>query len=81
MQSTKKKIDGNRYEPKVALENNVYPKMYYNHEPKSVAVDETPTKNKTPELQIVGWMLIEDQQLMKFNLRTDGEPEMMKINA
>ncbi len=44
-------------------------------------MDETPTKIKTQELQTVGWMLIKDQQLMKFNLGTDGEPQMVKINA
>jgi hypothetical protein len=26
-------------------------------------------------------MLIEDQQLMKFNLGTDVEPQLVKINA
>jgi glutaredoxin 2 len=29
IQSTKKKIVSNRYEPKVALEDKVYPKTYY----------------------------------------------------
>jgi hypothetical protein len=37
-------------------------------------MDETPTKIRTHELQIVGWTLIEDQQLMKFNLGTDAKP-------
>jgi hypothetical protein len=36
-------------------------------------VDETPIKNKAHELQIVGWTLMEDQQLMKLNLRTDAK--------
>jgi hypothetical protein len=44
-------------------------------------VDETPTKIKAQELQIVGWTLIENQQLMKLNLGTDAEPHMVKINA
>jgi hypothetical protein len=37
-------------------------------------MDETPKKIKTQELQITGWMLIKDQQLMKLNLRIDAEP-------
>jgi hypothetical protein len=35
-------------------------------------MDEIPTKIKAHESQIVGWMLIEDQQLMKLNLRTNA---------
>ncbi len=42
--SIEKKIPGNKYEPKVALEDKVYPKTYYRHQPRSVVVDETPTK-------------------------------------
>ncbi len=41
VQNTKKKIDGNK------LEDKVYLKTYYNHQPRSVVVDETPTKIKT----------------------------------
>jgi hypothetical protein len=44
VQITKQKTIGNRYEPKVALEDKVYLEMYYNHQPRSVAMDETPTK-------------------------------------
>jgi hypothetical protein len=44
-------------------------------------VDEIPTKNKTHGLQIVGWTLIEYQQLMKFNLGINAKPHTMKINA
>ncbi len=51
----------------------MYPKMYYNHQPRSVEVDETPTKIKPHELQIRGWTLTKDQQLMKFNLGTNVE--------
>jgi hypothetical protein len=47
--------------------------MYYNHQPRSVEVDETPTKIKPHELQIRGWTLTKDQQLMKFNLGTNVE--------
>ncbi len=61
VQSTKKKILGNRYGPKVALKDKVYPKTYYRHQLRSVTVDETPTKIKARELQIAEWMLIEDQ--------------------
>jgi hypothetical protein len=42
--------------------------MYYNHWVGSVAMDKTPAKIKTQELQIIGWTLTKDQQLMKFNL-------------
>jgi hypothetical protein len=41
---TKKKIPDNRYEPEVASEDKVYPKMYYKHQPWNVVVDETPRK-------------------------------------
>ncbi len=45
-----KKITGNKYEPKVALEDKVYPKMYYNHQPRSVVVEENVAKIKAQEL-------------------------------
>jgi len=48
--NTKKKILGNKYEPKVALEDKVYLKTYYRHQPGSVIVDETQTKIKAHEL-------------------------------
>ncbi len=54
---------------------------YYRHQLGSVAVDETPTKIKAREFQIIRWMLIENQQLVKPNLRIDAEPQMVKINA
>jgi hypothetical protein len=44
-------------------------------------MDETPTKIKTPKLQIARWMPIEYQQMMKLNLGTNVEPHMVKINA
>ncbi len=44
-------------------------------------MDETLTNIKAHELQIVGWTLIEDQQLVKFNLKTYVEPQMVNINA
>jgi hypothetical protein len=68
--STKKKIHGKRYEPKVAIEDKVYLKTYYIHQQRSVIMDETLTKIKAHGLQIVGWMLTKYQQLMKFNLGT-----------
>jgi hypothetical protein len=55
--------------------------MYYRHQPGSVTKDETPAKIKAQELQIVGWMLIENQQLMKLNLGINVEPQMVKTNA
>ncbi len=44
-------------------------------------MDEIPTNIKAHGLQIVGWMLIKDQQWMKFNLGTNVEPHTVKINA
>jgi hypothetical protein len=38
-------------------------------------MDETLAKIKVQGLQIVGWMLIEDQQLMKLNLVTYAKDE------
>jgi hypothetical protein len=52
----------------------VYPKTYYKHQLRNVAMDETPTKIKTQELQITKWILIEDQYLMKPNLGIDAKP-------
>jgi thiamine biosynthesis lipoprotein ApbE len=79
VQSTKK--IGNKYEPKVALEDKVYPNMYYNHQPRNVAVDETLAKIKAQELQIAKWTLTEDSQLMRLNQRTNAKPQLVKINA
>ncbi len=59
----------------------MYLKMYYNHQPRSVVVDETLAKIKAQELQIPGLMLTKDQQLVKLNLGTNVEPHMVKINA
>ncbi len=47
---TKQKIINNIYEPKVALEDKVYPKMYYSHQLGNVVMDETPTKIKVLKL-------------------------------
>ncbi len=44
-------------------------------------MDETLTKFKAQELQIVRWTLTEYQQLMKLNLGIDTKPQMVKINA
>ncbi len=38
----------------------MYLKTYYNHQLGSVAIDETLTKIKAQELQIVEWMLTKD---------------------
>ncbi len=75
------KTIGNIYEPKIVLEDKVYLKMYYNHQLRSVVVDETPTKIKAQKLLIVGWTLTKDQQLMKLNLGIDAKPQLVKINA
>jgi hypothetical protein len=74
VQNTKKKIPNNRYEAKLALEDKVYPKMYYIHQLGNVIVDETPVNIKAQGLQITRWTLTKDQQLMKLNLESDVEP-------
>ncbi len=79
--NTKKNVFGNKYVPKVVMEDKVYPETYYKHKPRSVLVDETLTNIKAQGLQIVGWLLTEDQQLMKLNLGTNAEPQMVKINV
>jgi hypothetical protein len=48
--STKKKIDGNRYEPKVDLEDKLYSETYYSQQPRSVTMNETLAKIKAHEL-------------------------------
>ncbi len=50
VQNTKKKILGNIYEPKVALEDKVYRETYYKHQLGSVVVDETPSNIKAQGL-------------------------------
>jgi hypothetical protein len=59
----------------------VYFETYYSHQLGSVAIDKNPTKIKAQELHMIGWTLIKTQRLMKFNLRTDAKPQMVKINA
>jgi hypothetical protein len=44
-------------------------------------VDETPRNIKAQGLQIIGWTLTKDQQLMKLNLGTNAKSQMVKINA
>jgi len=44
-------------------------------------MDETPTKIQIQNLQIIGWTLIEEQQLVKLNLGTKANPQYIKINA
>ncbi len=81
VQGTKKKILGKRYEPEVTLEDKVYPEMYNKHQPGTIVVDETLTNIKAQGLQITRWTLTKDQQQMKPNLRTNAEPQMVKIKA
>jgi hypothetical protein len=47
IQSTKKKIHGNRYEPKVTVEDKVYLETYYKPIPRSVGVDDNSSKNQS----------------------------------
>jgi hypothetical protein len=44
VQITKQKTTNNRYEPKVALEDKVYLETHYNHQPRSVTMDEIQQK-------------------------------------
>ncbi len=81
VQIVEQKTINNIYELEVALEDKVYPETYYNHQPNNVVVYETPAKIKAQELQIVGWMLLKNQQLMKLNLGTNVEPQLAKMNA
>jgi hypothetical protein len=46
----KKKIINTIYELEITLEDKVYPKTYYRHQPRSVIVDETPTNIKAQGL-------------------------------
>ncbi len=45
--STEKKIHGKIYQQKVVLEDKLYPNTYHRHQPRSVVVDEIPSKIKT----------------------------------
>jgi hypothetical protein len=42
-------------------------------------MDEAPTKIKAQELHIAEWTSTEDQQLMKFNIRINAKPQLVKI--
>jgi hypothetical protein len=44
-------------------------------------VDKTLANIKAHGLQIVGWSLTKEQQLMKLNLGIDVKPQLVKINA
>ncbi len=68
------KITKFNVKPKILLENKVYPKSYYYHNQANVEVDETPTKIQVQNFQIVGWILTEEQQLVKLNLGTKPNP-------
>jgi len=46
VQSIKKKILCNSFEPKVAFEDKVYLERYYKHQPWNVVMDETLAKHK-----------------------------------
>ncbi len=48
--NTEKKSTSNKYELEIALKDKVYSKTYYNHQPRTLAVDETLTKVKAQEL-------------------------------
>ncbi len=50
VKNIEKKIPHNKYEPKVIMEDKMYPVMYYKHQPGSVVVDETLTNIKTQGL-------------------------------
>jgi len=56
------------------MEDKVYPETYYRHQLRSVVMHETIANIKAQGLQIGGWTLTEDQQLMKLNLGTNVEP-------
>ncbi len=60
VQIIEQKTTDNRYKPKIALEDKVYPKTYCSHWPRSVMVDEILAKIKAQELQIGRWKLTKD---------------------
>jgi hypothetical protein len=45
----------------ISLEYKVLPKTYYHHTQDDIEVDETPAKIHVQNLQIVGWILTEEQ--------------------
>ncbi len=74
-----KKISSNIYEPEVALKDKLDLKTYCKHQLGNVEMDEAPTKIKAQELHIAEWTSTEDQQLMKFNIRINAKPQLVKI--
>jgi len=44
-------------------------------------MDETPTKIEVWNFQIVGWTLIEEQQLIKLNFNIKVNPQYIKVNS
>jgi hypothetical protein len=60
--------------PKVSLEDKVYVETYYHYNQDDIQVDETPTNIQVQNLQIAGYALIEEQQLVKLNLGTKANP-------
>jgi hypothetical protein len=47
VQNIEKKIPSNKYQPKIVLEDKVYPDTYYRHKPGNVIMDETLANIKT----------------------------------
>lgn len=44
----------NRYELIVVMGEKMYPKMHYKHQLRNVQINETPSKFKAQELQVIG---------------------------
>jgi hypothetical protein len=57
VQSIEKKIPGNIYEPKVTIEDKVYPEMYYKHQLGSVIMDEILQKHQSIGITY-NWMYV-----------------------
>ncbi len=81
VQIIEQKTTGNRYEPKIVLDDKVYLETYGNHQPRNVVMDKNLAKIKAQELSTARWTLTEDQLLMKFNLGTNVKPQLVKIQC
>jgi hypothetical protein len=56
------------------------PHIQFQHEPRTIVVDETPTMEKVKILTIVEWTLSHDTQVQKINMGTIEDPKYFKLN-
>ncbi len=67
--------------PETLFEDKVYPKTYYHHSQADIEMDETPSKMKVLNLQIIGWTLIKKQNFVILNIGINANPQCIKVNA